>query len=223
MLSKEYRDFYERESERQSYMYSQRPDGYSHNRIRHIVNDLIKQILPKTYLDVGCAEGSYTQYAYECGAYSIGLDVSLRKLIKSRTRFKGVDCVCSDAQNLPFHDNSFEMVSALEVLEHLPSYEHAFDELFRVSGKYVIVSVPVGISSGAGHVNFFNKKDFEKWGMKHKLVMCYGVFTYFMPLRRTIAIMSFGIHRYLEFLDSLVCKMSFLKYTGTHIVLVFEK
>lgn len=39
-------------------------------------------------------------------------------------------------------DNSYECLFLLEVLEHLTDYEKALDELFRVSNKYVIVSVP---------------------------------------------------------------------------------
>jgi ubiquinone/menaquinone biosynthesis C-methylase UbiE len=39
-------------------------------------------------------------------------------------------------------DNSFDCLLLLEVLEHLNNYEKALDELFRVSTKYVIISVP---------------------------------------------------------------------------------
>lgn len=39
-------------------------------------------------------------------------------------------------------DNSFDCLLLLEVLEHLNDYELALHELFRVSNKYVIISVP---------------------------------------------------------------------------------
>ena len=39
-------------------------------------------------------------------------------------------------------DNSFDVVFLLEVMEHLDNYELALKELFRVSRKYVILSVP---------------------------------------------------------------------------------
>jgi len=39
-------------------------------------------------------------------------------------------------------DNSYDCVFFLEVLEHLEEYQLALSELFRVSRKYVVVSVP---------------------------------------------------------------------------------
>lgn len=39
-------------------------------------------------------------------------------------------------------DNEFDCVFLLEVLEHVPDYETALFELFRVSRKYVVVSTP---------------------------------------------------------------------------------
>ena len=39
-------------------------------------------------------------------------------------------------------DKEFRLVIMLEVLEHLEDYEKALSELFRVSAKYVLISVP---------------------------------------------------------------------------------
>jgi ubiquinone/menaquinone biosynthesis C-methylase UbiE len=39
-------------------------------------------------------------------------------------------------------DNAFDCIFLLEVLEHLEDVETALAELFRVSGRYVIISVP---------------------------------------------------------------------------------
>ncbi len=43
---------------------------------------------------------------------------------------------------LPFEDAQFHCVLCIEVLEHLDSLHRLFDELVRVSGRYVIVSLP---------------------------------------------------------------------------------
>jgi ubiquinone/menaquinone biosynthesis C-methylase UbiE len=47
-------------------------------------------------------------------------------------------------EHLDFADRSFDCVSCLEVIEHLPLglYEQALGELARISDKYLIISVP---------------------------------------------------------------------------------
>ncbi|MCD6393230.1 MAG: class I SAM-dependent methyltransferase [Planctomycetes bacterium] len=50
----------------------------------------------------------------------------------------------ADIRQLPFDDNSFDVVLACEVLEHLPwsDVPQALSELHRVAGDYCIISVP---------------------------------------------------------------------------------
>ena len=49
-----------------------------------------------------------------------------------------------DIRNLPFEGNSFDVVCAFQVLEHLPwnEVEKALQEMARVSRKHVIFSIP---------------------------------------------------------------------------------
>ncbi len=52
--------------------------------------------------------------------------------------------VVADVTALPFADNTFDLVCAFEVLEHLPfeKFEQALRELRRVSKRNVIISLP---------------------------------------------------------------------------------
>lgn len=52
--------------------------------------------------------------------------------------------VVGDIKELPFEDSSYEVIMACEVLEHLPwnDMPKTIDELFRVTSKYVIISIP---------------------------------------------------------------------------------
>jgi SAM-dependent methyltransferase len=47
-----------------------------------------------------------------------------------------------EKQPLPYEDNSFDVVLCTDVLEHLDNIYEVFDELCRISKKYVIISLP---------------------------------------------------------------------------------
>lgn len=52
--------------------------------------------------------------------------------------------VVGSVTNLPFENNSFDLVCVFEVLEHIPfeQFDRALQELFRVSRRNVIISLP---------------------------------------------------------------------------------
>lgn len=52
--------------------------------------------------------------------------------------------IVGSVTSLPFKENSFDVVCAFEVLEHLPyvNFEAAISEIHRVSKKYAVVSLP---------------------------------------------------------------------------------
>ncbi|SCA63544.1 hypothetical protein SCG7109_AR_00140 [Chlamydiales bacterium SCGC AG-110-M15] len=43
---------------------------------------------------------------------------------------------------LPFKDNSFETTIATDVLEHIETFHEVFEELIRITNRYVIISLP---------------------------------------------------------------------------------
>ena len=51
-------------------------------------------------------------------------------------------CARMDATGLGFPDNSFDVVTMLEVLEHIPHPRRALAEVVRVAARFVILSVP---------------------------------------------------------------------------------
>jgi SAM-dependent methyltransferase len=73
--------------------------------------------------------------------YSVGIDISLPKLIRAKKRYgrRNVLFIQADAENLPFSDNLFDLVLLIDVLRYLRNPERALKEAFRVSRKYVIV------------------------------------------------------------------------------------
>lgn len=104
-------------------------------------------------LDLGCGEGRHAITAcLETDITMVALDPSLPDLATARERFgefseasKGsLHCTSGSAYNLPFADDTFDLVICAEVLEHLPNYQTALSEIKRVlkPDAQFAVSVP---------------------------------------------------------------------------------
>jgi len=95
----------------------------------------------KSLLDVGCGNGVFLNYIN-----NLNRQVRLVGLERSETALSYVktEKIQANIEQIPIPDQSFDCVTCLEVIEHLPVniYEKALNELARVSNKYIIISVP---------------------------------------------------------------------------------
>ncbi len=87
----------------------------------------IAAIATGNVLDIGCSEQKLQNYLPSSCNY-IGLDYpdTADALYKTKPSIYG------DAQQLPFANNTFDTISFLEVLEHLPNPQVAVKECYRV-------------------------------------------------------------------------------------------
>ncbi len=93
-----------------------------------IVADL-KKTNPQI-LDIGCGTGANLEMLAEFGAVQ-GVDVSPEALAFCRTR--GLDQVRQGAaEELPYADGQFDLVTALDVVEHLDDDRSGLEEMRRV-------------------------------------------------------------------------------------------
>ena len=44
--------------------------------------------------------------------------------------------------NIPFFDREFDIVTCIDVLEHVPNYIGLIEEMIRVSDRFVVISTP---------------------------------------------------------------------------------
>ena len=113
-----------------------------HRRIRDLVS-----IVPAgaaSLLDVGCGNGLFINTLNK--ANSNVRPSRLYAADRSLSALKHVEvehCRC-DISDLPFSDDEFEIVTCLEVVEHLPLavYTAALSELSRVAARWIMISVP---------------------------------------------------------------------------------
>jgi 2-polyprenyl-3-methyl-5-hydroxy-6-metoxy-1,4-benzoquinol methylase len=93
-------------------------------------------------LDVGCRDGALTR-AYLSGNEVVGVDVDRQALADAAEL--GLETVWADAEErLPFEDESFDVVVAAELLEHLQEPRRLMGEAWRLlrRGGTVAGSVP---------------------------------------------------------------------------------
>jgi SAM-dependent methyltransferase len=84
-------------------------------------------------LDLGCGSGDFTAVLAEAGARVIGCDVARAAAERARTRHPGRDFRLAPIDGpLPLADNSFELVWASEVIEHVADTARWLSEVRRV-------------------------------------------------------------------------------------------
>jgi len=92
---------------------------------------------------VGIGEGEITERVSDRypDASVAGLDLPDPELA-AHWSTRGVTAVFGDVDALPFPDDAFDLVLAIEVLEHVPSPDAALREIARVARADVVLSVP---------------------------------------------------------------------------------
>jgi 2-polyprenyl-3-methyl-5-hydroxy-6-metoxy-1,4-benzoquinol methylase len=151
------------------------------------LDDLFASVEPSSLLDVGCGEGVLTQrWALELDPRRVvGIDLA-DPLIAAEWERHGAPnlaYIAQRAERLPFADGEFGLVTAIEVLEHVPDPAHSLAEMARCAQGHMLVSVPreplwraVNMARGAywrtlgntpGHVNHFSKAGIVELCSRH--------------------------------------------------------
>ncbi len=99
-----------------------------------------------TVVDVGVGEGFALERMFPDGTAPGGSVVALEyrhdKALVAAAKLPAVAVVRGDAGVLPFPDAGADLVTSIEVLEHLPRFEQAVAEMARICRGRLVVSVP---------------------------------------------------------------------------------
>ena len=153
---------------------------------------LAKPLKAESILDAGCGEGFTMEKLLKSGVGKKieGVEYSKEAILLGEKLFPNLIFKKGSAYELPYKDNSFDLVICTEVLEHLEEPTKALREMLRVSKKYLIISVPnepffmlsnflrgknlSRLGNDEGHINHWGplslKKYLEKNGLKIKKV-----------------------------------------------------
>jgi 2-polyprenyl-3-methyl-5-hydroxy-6-metoxy-1,4-benzoquinol methylase len=150
------------------------------------LDELLATADPKSLLDVGCGEGvlvhKWAQQLEQARVVGIDLEepsiqAGWAKRQAPNLEYKVMRAGHADrVENLPFAESEFDMVTAIEVLEHVPDPKHTLAEMARCAQRHLLVSVPreplwriLNIARGAywsdlgntpGHLNHWSKRSF---------------------------------------------------------------
>ena len=90
----------------------------------------------QSVLEIGVGLGADHQQSAQAGAKLTGIDLTDRVVEHTRCRLQSFglhsDLSAGDVENLPFPDQSFDVVYSLGVLHHSPNTEKSIQEVFCV-------------------------------------------------------------------------------------------
>lgn len=112
--------------------------GWKWRTLQILIADLHGNIL-----DVGCAGGMLTQKIKDHlpEANLTGVDLYDNAIKYAQKKHPSIRFMRADAHYLPFEKNSFDVVIAVETLEHLHDPQKAVEEIFRVlkpNGTFIV-------------------------------------------------------------------------------------
>jgi len=142
----------------------------------YLLDPFILTVLVKkggSYLDIGCGKGKWgylLKTSHKPPSYIVGGDINLNHLLYVKKHKIYEDLVLLDGRHLPFRDGSFDIVLAIEIIEHMGKIEgqKLLDEAERISRERVIVSTPLlGARywySEKHHISKWTVRDLRKRG-----------------------------------------------------------
>lgn len=138
---------------------------------------ILKGLQPANLLDIGSGRGVFL---WPLLSTFPDLPVTCVDLLNYRVsdiqtvKAGGVEnlaALSGDATALPFADSSFDVVTLLEVLEHIPETRKALAEVCRVARRFLLFSVPSKEDDNPEHIHLFTMQQLrallEEQGIIH--------------------------------------------------------
>ena len=135
------------------------------NATRNAISTLFGDTAPLKVLDVGGGHGQNIALMKELGheLQIVGSDPMCREVIQKELDNGSVQFEVASLIDLPFEDNSFDLVICYRILSHMASWEKLIEEMVRVSKTAVLVDYPSRKSLNVfSDLLFAAKKKIEK-------------------------------------------------------------
>lgn len=151
------------------------------------LTSVIKDLSPNTILDAGCGEGFTMNKLLQenIGKKIEGIEYAKEAISLGKKIYPNLIIKQASVYELPYKNNSFDLIICTEVLEHLEEPAKALKEMLRVTKRYLIISVPneplfmisnflrgkniPKLGNDAGHINHWNPLSLKKYLTQNKV------------------------------------------------------
>lgn len=131
-------------------------------RVQRVLG-ILHGLMPNTLLDIGSGRGTFLWPLLDALA-----NLNVTSIDKEEIRVRDINAVKKggvtnliakqlDITELDFEDKSFDVVTMLEVLEHIPNAQQALNQAVRVAKNFLVLSVPSKEDNNSEHIHLFNK------------------------------------------------------------------
>lgn len=130
-------------------------------RVQRVIG-ILRGIAPESLLDVGSGRGTSIWPLLEAfpNLPVTAIDISAHRVTDINAVSIGgitrLSALAMDAQRMSFATNSFDVVTLLEVLEHMPEPNAALRRAVDVARRFVVLSVPSVPDENPEHLHLFS-------------------------------------------------------------------
>lgn len=163
--------------------------------IRSHLDDISEPQKIRSVLDVGCGEGTITDFMAEWlpHAQIVGIDFSKTGIHCAESRYRRPNLRFIHDETSQELTRSYDLVSAFEVLEHVENWQEFLGRIARAAQQFVLLSFPTGrmrsFERSMGHFRNFACGEVERFMSENGFearVCHYAGFPFYSPLYRNL-------------------------------------
>lgn len=147
----------------------------------------------QSLLDAGCDRGHWLGYVTSRRDIdrALGIDISEARILEAQTAYPNLEFRSGYLEEVGLEPSSFDVVTSLEVLEHIPDWIGVLDRLLTIAKRRAVFTVPyreriiqticihcAQVTPMYGHLHRFDESSFPKrdgWRLSFGYVMDYGI------------------------------------------------